>query len=504
MDETASYTDKTVLQLRNLTKSFDGTTVLDSVSLSIKEGEVRALLGENGAGKSTLIKLVSGVYPADSGSISTQGLNLTIKAPVDATRSGIATVHQELMIAPGLSVAENVFLGSRVSTKFGAIRWSALNREATNLLGLLGQDFNVRQPVENLSAVQMTMTALARALSQDARVLILDEPTASLSDSEVIQLFQAIERLQKKGVGILYVSHRLAEVFEIASTYTVLRNGVNVAEGSITDTDIPRIINAMAGRSIETAYPARVMPSEQEILTVEGLCGEKVRDLTFSVCEGETLGIAGLAGSGRSEILRIIAGAQRARAGEMSINNDNYKPRSISDAHDSGVVLVPQERRRDGLIPGTIESNLVVTTLGNLTTCGGVVVSGKKSSQLALSEWKKFDIRGASVSQDVLTLSGGNQQKVVLAKFLALGPKILLIDEPTRGVDVSTRTEIYRLLAKLTSNGMAIVVVSSELTELLAISHRVLVMHEGRQVTILDPAVTNEEAALHACYGRPQ
>jgi ABC-type sugar transport system ATPase subunit len=283
-----------------------------------------------------------------------------------------------------------------------------------------------------------------------------------------------------------------------------LRNGVNVAEGSITDTDIPRIINAMAGRSIETAYPARVMPSEQEILTVEGLCGEKVRDLTFSVCEGETLGIAGLAGSGRSEILRIIAGAQRARAGEMSINNDNYKPRSISDAHDSGVVLVPQERRRDGLIPGTIESNLVVTTLGNLTTCGGVVVSGKKSSQLALSEWTKFDIRGASVSQDVLTLSGGNQQKVVLAKFLALGPKILLIDEPTRGVDVSTRTEIYRLLAKLTSNGMAIVVVSSELTELLAISHRVLVMHEGRQVTILDPAVTNEEAALHACYGRPQ
>jgi ABC-type sugar transport system ATPase subunit len=237
---------------------------------------------------------------------------------------------------------------------------------------------------------------------------------------------------------------------------------------------------------------------------VEGLCGEKVRDLTFSVCEGETLGIAGLAGSGRSEILRIIAGAQRARAGEMSINNDNYKPRSISDAHDSGVVLVPQERRRDGLIPGTIESNLVVTTLGNLTTCGGVVVSGKKSSQLALSEWKKFDIRGASVGQDVLTLSGGNQQKVVLAKFLALGPKILLIDEPTRGVDVSTRTEIYRLLAKLTSNGMAIVVVSSELTELLAISHRVLVMHEGRQVTILDPAVTNEEAALHACYGRPQ
>ena len=490
-----------LLEITGLTKSFGGTVVLNNVDLTVKSGEVRALLGENGAGKSTLIKILAGIHHEDSGTVQLDGQERHFRNPHDAVIAGIATVHQELMISPGLSVAENVLLGTKIPTRLGKIAWGELNRTAEKWFAELGQSIDVRRPVDELSAVEMTMTAIARALCLDAKVLILDEPTAALTDSEVHLLFATVKRLRERGMGIIYVSHRLEEVFVIADTFTVLRNGSKVSEGKVSETNIPQIINSMAGREVSAIFPDRSIPGSEEILSVHDLAAKKIKGVNFTVKAGETFGIGGLAGSGRSEILRVLAGAQRRTAGTIELHGSAYQPKGIGSAQGQRVVLVPQERRRDGLVPGSILSNIVITTLSKLTNFG-FFSSTSMERKMGKAAWEKFDIRGKSLSQEIFTLSGGNQQKVVLAKFLALTPSLLLIDEPTKGVDVTTRSEIYRLLAELAANGMSIIVVSSELTELLAISHRVLVMHEGRQISILESSTTTEAEALLACYGR--
>jgi ABC-type sugar transport system ATPase subunit len=331
--------------------------------------------------------------------------------------------------------------------------------------------------------------------------LILDEPTAALTDSEVQQLFAVIKRLSDRGVSILYVSHRLAEVFQIADTYTVLRNGHKVAEGLVSETSITEIITSMSGKNIEQIFPPRSKETAKEILAVSDLAGKKVRGINFTVHEGETLGIAGLAGSGRSEILRIISGAQKIVSGKMTLKGAPYDPNSIQEAHGKGVVFVPQDRAHSGLIPGSILSNIVVTKLSQLTKLR-IFSSRKQETEAGKRAWKEMDIRGSSLAQEIFTLSGGNQQKVVLAKFLALSPTLLLIDEPTKGVDVATRSEIYRLIAALTARGMSVVVVSSELSELMAISHRMIVLHEGQQVGTFVCDDITENQALLASYGR--
>jgi ABC-type sugar transport system ATPase subunit len=475
--------------------------VLDHVDISLKRGEVRALLGENGAGKSTLIKILAGIHQSDSGNIVINGSEKKFDSPRDSFLAGIATVHQEIMVSPGLSVAENVLLGSETPSNFGKVNWRRINKIAQEFFQELGQEIDVSKPVENLSPIQMTMTALARSLCQNAQILILDEPTAALTDSEVQQLFAVIKRLSERGVSILYVSHRLAEVFQIADTYTVLRNGHKVAEGLVSETSITEIITSMSGKSIEQIFPPRSKETAKEILSVRDLAGKKVRGINFTVHEGETLGIAGLAGSGRSEILRIISGAQKIASGEMTIKGAAYDPSSIQEAHGKGVVFVPQDRAQSGLIPGSILSNIVVTKLNQLTKLR-IFSSRKQETEAGKRAWKEMDIRGSSLAQEIFTLSGGNQQKVVLAKFLALSPTLLLIDEPTKGVDVATRSEIYRLIAALTARGMSVVVVSSELSELMAISHRMIVLHEGQQVgTFICDEITENQALL-ASYGR--
>lgn len=492
-----------LLTLNKVTKSFSGTVVLSEIDLILNPGEIRALLGENGAGKSTLIKILAGVHQADSGHIIINNVERELRNPRESALSGIATVHQEIMITPGLSVAENVLLGSKMPTKFGKVDWKKINEIALKCFSDLGQSLDVNQPIEDLSAVQMTMTAIARALCLDAKVLILDEPTAALTDSEVSQIFAVMKKLRDRGLGIIYVSHRLAEVFQIADTYTVLRNGIKVEEGDVSKTSISQLVNLMAGREISLVFQDRQSVESKVILNVTNLSARKIKEINFNLGVGEVLGIGGLAGSGRSEILRVIAGAQRRFSGEIELNGQKYAPRSISSAHHQHVVLVPQERRHNGLIPGSILSNIVISILGRLSISGVLVVS-QKERKIGKVAWEKFNIRGKSLSQDIFTLSGGNQQKVVLAKFLALGPKLLLIDEPTKGVDVATRSEIYRILAQLGSSGVSIIVVSSELSELIAISNRILIMHEGRQVTILQSSETSESKALLACYGREE
>ena len=490
-----------LLSIAGLTKSFGPTVVLDHVDISLKRGEVRALLGENGAGKSTLIKILAGIHQSDSGNIVINGSEKKFDSPRDSFLAGIATVHQEIMVSPGLSVAENVLLGSETPSNFGKVNWRRINKIAQEFFQELGQELEVSKPVENLSPIQMTMTALARSLCQNAQILILDEPTAALTDSEVQQLFAVIKRLSDRGVSILYVSHRLAEVFQIADTYTVLRNGHKVAEGLVSETSITEIITSMSGKSIEQIFPPRSKETAKEILTVRDLAGKKVRGVNFAVHEGETLGIAGLAGSGRSEILRIISGAQKIVSGEMTLKGSAYNPSSIQEAHGKGVVFVPQDRAQSGLIPGSILSNIVVTKLNQLANLR-IFSSRKQETEAGKRAWKEMDIRGSSLAQEIFTLSGGNQQKVVLAKFLALSPTLLLIDEPTKGVDVATRSEIYRLIAALTARGMSVVVVSSELSELMAISHRMIVLHEGQQVGTFVCDEITENQALLASYGR--
>ena len=494
-------TSNPLLAITGLTKSFGPTVVLDHVDISLKRGEVRALLGENGAGKSTLIKILAGIHQSDSGNIVINGSEKKFDSPRDSFLAGIATVHQEIMVSPGLSVAENVLLGSETPSNFGKVNWRRINKIAQEFFQELGQELDVSKPVENLSPIQMTMTALARSLCQNAQILILDEPTAALTDSEVQQLFAVIKRLSDRGVSILYVSHRLAEVFQIADTYTVLRNGHKVAEGLVSETTITEIITSMSGKNIEQIFPPRSKETTTEILAVSDLAGKKVRGINFTVHEGETLGIAGLAGSGRSEILRIISGAQKIVSGKMTLKVTAYDPSSIQEAHGKGVVFVPQDRAHSGLIPGSILSNIVVTKLNQLTKLR-IFSSRKQETEAGKRAWKEMDIRGSSLAQEIFTLSGGNQQKVVLAKFLALSPTLLLIDEPTKGVDVATRSEIYRLIAALTARGMSVVVVSSELSELMAISHRMIVLHEGQQVGTFVCDDITENQALLASYGR--
>lgn len=501
-----------VVAVAGLTKRYGGVTVLDHVDLSVRWGEVRALLGENGAGKSTLIKILSGVVRADDGTVTLNDERVDLHSAHAAQELGIATLHQELAIVPGLSVAENIFLGQRKAQTFGVVRWRTLRREAERLLDSLGQHLNVRQDADQLSPVGKTMTSIARALSRDAKVLILDEPTAALTDQETAQLFAVMRRLKERGVAIIYVSHRLEEVVQVCDTYTVLRNGQKVGEGDIGDVTIPELITTMAGRPVDTIFPSRGGAGTGVLLRAEGLGGKRCHDVSFELHEGEVIGIAGLAGSGRSEVVRLLAGAQHRRAGSLEVrdvapSNNAAEPLQLTRRHTIGraqrlgITLVPQERRADGLVPDSIERNINLTTLGR-HTLGRVVMVPRRARRHAEQRHTELAVRSRGIAQPVLRLSGGNQQKVVLAKFWALSPRILLLDEPTRGVDVGTKSEIYHLVRQRASEGTGVVVVSSELPELLGLCDRILVMHEGRMVGAFDAATTTEDELLHACYGR--
>ncbi|MFM8531324.1 MAG: sugar ABC transporter ATP-binding protein [Ilumatobacteraceae bacterium] len=500
-----------VVAVEGLTKRYGGVTVLDHVDLQVRAGVVRALLGENGAGKSTLIKILSGVVRSDEGTVTLDGSPVEIHSAHAAQELGVATLHQELAIVPGLSVAENIFLGQKRAQTLGVVRWGRLRRDAQDILASLGQRLNVRQDASKLSPVGKTMTAIARALSRDARVLILDEPTAALTDQETAQMFSAMRRLQERGVAIIYVSHRLEEVVQVCDTYTVLRNGQKVAEGSIADVSIPGIITAMAGRPVDTIFPARDAAHGEVLMRVSSLSGRRCRDVSFELRAGEVVGIAGLAGSGRSEVVRLLAGAQHRRSGSLEVCDTaaggNLAPvgrrHSIGRAQRLGIALVPQERRTDGLVPDSVERNINLTTLGRHALARVVMQTGRSRAH-AERRHGELAVRSRGIAQQVFRLSGGNQQKVVLAKFWALSPRILLLDEPTRGVDVGTKSEIYHLVRRRAGEGAGVVVVSSELPELLGLCDRIMVMHEGRVIGTYDATVTDEDELLHACYGRSQ
>jgi ABC-type sugar transport system ATPase subunit len=489
-----------LLVVDGMVKEFEGVRALRGANLEVRAGEIHALLGENGAGKSTLVKVLAGMVHPDAGSIQLGGEQVKLGTPTAADRAGIAVLHQELAIIPTLSVAENIALGHTPS-RGGFVSWSALSRLARTQLDRLGQDIPIDRLAGGLSPIRQTMIALARTLVTQARVLILDEPTAALTDSEITRLFEILRMLRDEGVAIIYVSHRLEEVFDLSDRYTVMRNGATVATGEIASTSVDDVIRAMVGREPGELYPPRAASTGPVVLEATGVTGPRVAGFDLTVRAGEIVAIGGLAGSGRSELLRLLAGAQRRAGGVVTVDGRKVRARGVADALAAGIAYVPEERRAHGVdLHGTVTDNIAVASLRDLSTAGWM--SARKALDLARRSIAAFGIRAHSPAQPVGQLSGGNQQKVVLAKVLARSPRVLLIDEPTRGIDVGARAEIYRLLRELASAGTAIVLVSSDLPELIGLADRVLVVRGGRVVSELAAAAADEETVLAGFYGK--
>jgi ABC-type sugar transport system ATPase subunit len=494
--------EQPALRLRGIDKSFDGVHAVKAVSLDITAGEVHGLVGENGAGKSTLIKVASGVLLSDAGTVEICGAR-TIGSVHAAQDAGLATLHQEIPLVPQLDAAENILLGAPYPTHAGvAIDWPRVRAQARAALERLGATVPVDQPVGTLSPAMQTMVTLARALSREARVLILDEPTASLTDQEIGHLFEVIHRLRDDGVAVLYVSHRLEEIFALCDRVSVMRDGDLVATEEASALTVDRLIELMVGRAAGQLFPDRDTTPGEVVLAAEGLTGHRVRDVDLQVRAGEVLGVAGLGGSGRSELLRLLSGAQRPQDGRLLLRGQPRRLRSPKAALRAGVALVPEERRTQGLVlTQSVGENLVSAVLGRLALFGTLRRPQRERAR-AQALVTELRIRVASLRQNVAELSGGNQQKVVLGKFLARDPMVLLLDEPTRGIDVGTKAEIYRLVRELTTQGRAVVLVSSELAEVIGLADRIVVLHEGRLVTELPAAEASEEQVLAHCYGR--
>lgn len=497
----AGSTVAPILEVRGITKHFDGVQALRGIDLEVRPGEIHALLGENGAGKSTLIKIITGLYQQDQGEVLVAGETVDFANVRAAHRAGVVALYQELSIVPTISVAENIVLGEDAPSTLGIVRWKELRKHAQAQLDRLGQQINLRRLAGGLSPVQQTMVAVARALTIDAKVLILDEPTAALTDTEIEGLFTVLRGLRDEGVAIVYISHRLEEVFALCDRLTVMRNGRTIVTKDVSDSSIDDVISTMVGREQNELYPERGTGGGKVVLSVDGLSGRRVSDVSFQVRAGEVVGVGGLAGSGRSELLRLLAGAQKTSAGIVQVDGTAVVGRGVGRALDAGIALVPEERRAQGVIlSAPIADNIAIANLKSVSPGG--IVSQRRIVQLAKQALSDLRIKARSVRQPVGQLSGGNQQKVVLAKMLARNPKVLLMDEPTRGIDVGTKAEIYRLIRELAATGTAVVAVSSELPELIGLSDRILVMHEGRISGEVEADGADDELILTYAYGR--
>jgi ribose transport system ATP-binding protein len=472
------------LVVTGVSKRFDATQALDHIDLEVQPGEVVALLGENGAGKSTLSNIIAGTFAPDTGSMQWQGHTYAPAAPGDAIAAGIGMIHQELRLLPDLSVAENVFIG-RWPMKGGRVDRDEMNSRAAAQLQRLGLDISPERTVRSLRVAAQQQVEIAKALTLDAKLLVLDEPTAALGAEETEHLFAVIDQLRAEGVSFIYVSHRLEEIARIADRIVVLRDGRWVASHDTAQVPVPQLIQDMVGRNLERLFPAVGEPGAEEVLRVENLTGGAFRDVSFSVRAGEILGIAGIVGAGRTELVRAIAGADPA-TGAVTVEGSPLKLGDPLAAIRAGVALVPEDRKAEGIVLDmAIADNIAVTNLDRLAE-GGWVKPGRVRA-VAESAIARLQVKGAP-EQPVRALSGGNQQKVVIAKWLERKPKVIILDEPTRGIDMGARAAIYEVIADLARAGMAVIVVSSELEEVLGLSHRVMVLSRGEQRGILEDA----------------
>jgi rhamnose transport system ATP-binding protein len=478
-----------ILTLEGISKSFPGVRALSDISFDVQPGEVHALLGENGAGKSTLIKVMSGVYQADAGTMTHDGNPTTFSSPQAAQNAGIATIYQELLLFPELSVAENIFMGHAPRNRLGAIDWKKMRERAREVLASLDiHDLDVTAIVGALSVGNKQRIEIAKALSHNARILIMDEPTAALTEHDVTRLFGIVRLLRSRGVAVVYISHRLEEVFLLADRVTVLRDGEFVATKHVSDTNHDDLVQMMVGRRIEALFPkveAKLGPVLLELETV--VRKPTTKGISFQLRAGEILGIAGLVGSGRSELAEVIFGMTPAEEGTIRVDGKPVRIESPSDAKHLGIAYVPEDRGRQGLVrPMPVNQNVSLASLSRVSQSS--FIDRKAEDALAQESVKQLQIRASSIKQIVGKLSGGNQQKVGLSKWLATEPRILIMDEPTRGIDVGAKAEIHRLMGELASKGMAILMISSELPEVLGMSDRILVMRAGRIVKEVDRA----------------
>ncbi|MFN3171178.1 MAG: sugar ABC transporter ATP-binding protein [Hyphomicrobiales bacterium] len=488
------------LSLHGITKRFPGVTALDDVSFDVRAGEVHAFMGENGAGKSTLMKIGACIHRPDEGHIEVEGERVALSAPSDATDLGIHTVFQELTVLPNLDVGQNLLIGQEPMRGGVWLDRGALYEEAQAILDRLDIKLNARTPISALSAGQRQMVEIARACGETPKVLVLDEPTSSLGRQEEELLFDLVDRLRADGVGIVYITHRMSEVFRLADRITVLRDGKHVVTGDAHDFTREKLIAAMVGRAVDERRSGLVVSDLSVALRVNGLSrGTTVRDVSLDLHAGEVLGVAGLMGAGRTELARLMAGVDQADGGSMALFDKPFKPSNVADAIAAGVAYLPEDRKTQGLVLSlSVADNIALPSLGSLSQSGWLSMAKLKA---LAQEWSgKLGIRAASPDVAAGTLSGGNQQKVAIAKWLAIAPKVILLDEPTRGVDVGAKAEIYALIRDLAAQGTAVMVISSELPEVLQISDRIAVMALGRVAGVVSAVEASEESLLELAF----
>lgn len=501
-----------ILEVKNISKEFSGIYALKNIDLQIYPGEVTAIIGENGAGKSTLMKIISGVYTQTEGDVILNGTKVNFTNPKEAGEQGVVIIHQELNLIPYLSITENLFLGNEITNRLGLLNTSAMHKKAKELLSRLHLNINPNTPLNQLRVGQQQLVEIAKALLLESKVLIMDEPTSAISDHEVELLFKIISDLKAKGVAIVYISHKLNELFEIANRFSVLRDGELIGSGMMDNTSHDELIQMMVGRNNADSFSKMSHIRDNEILKVENLCFKNpenandylVHDVNFTLKQGEVLGICGLMGAGRTEILEAIFGLySKFVSGKIIVDGDEKPLNNVSDAIKAGIALVPEDRKLQGLILNmNVTKNTSLASLDKISKFD--FINKKKEKEISLNYIKKMNTKVSSPNLEVHKLSGGNQQKVVIAKWLATHPKVLLLDEPTRGIDIGAKTEIYKLINELAEQGMGIIVVSSELPEALAVSDKILVMSESKQTALLNRAEATEESIMQAAISQKE
>ncbi|MCC8024513.1 MAG: sugar ABC transporter ATP-binding protein [Clostridium sp.] len=496
--------DEKLLEMKHISKSFSGVKVLNNVDFSLDSGEVCALMGENGAGKSTLMKILGGIYSKDSGEIYIRGEKVRIGTVEDAKSLGIRMIHQEISLNDYLTVAENIFMGRYITGRLGLVDFREMNRQTQSILDRMNLNIKAGDIVGKLSIAQQQMIEICRSIYDNAKILIMDEPTASLTDKEIDELFLHINELKASGVGIIYISHRMEEISRIADRVTVLRDGLLI--GSLPGELVShvKIINMMVGRELKEVYQYDRKEPGSTILEVKHLKNDKLKDISFSLGRGEILGFSGLMGAGRTEIARAIFGIDKLDSGEIYIDGRRVQIKTPEDAIGQGIALVPEDRKAHGLIlDNTIRFNMVITVLDKFIK---FIFYRKSEEKNIIDQYlNRLSIKMAGTEQNVRELSGGNQQKVVISKWLATSPRILILDEPTRGIDVGAKSEIYKLISEIAGSGVAVIFISSEMPEILGMCKRVAVVHEGRLSAVLDSGrepVTQEKIMYFAAGGK--
>ena len=492
-----------LLEMQHISKSFPGVQALQDVSLSLSPGEVLALVGENGAGKSTLIKILSGVYPADAGEVKLRGERVVLKGPKDAIDHGINTIYQETSLVQDISVAENLFLGRQPLARGRRVDWKTMKAAAGKVLDELSIRLAPDALVAGLSSAQQQLVEIARAFSHDARIIIMDEPTASITAEDTENLFTIIRRITASGTGVLYISHRLKEIFQVASRVMILRDGRTVTEAGVRDLTEADIVRNMVGRDIGNLYgDTSYEPRPEVVLEVKGLARSGLyQDISFQLHEGEILGFSGLVGAGRSEIMRGIFGLDPADRGDVLLGGRRLQRGAPAAALRRGIAFVSEDRRLESIIQGfTVRANITILLLNRVLGRLGLI-SSRKENSLAARYVREFNVKTSSLDQLVMNLSGGNQQKVALAKCLSTEPRVLILDEPTKGIDVGAKKEIHTLIKELARRGVAILLVSSELPEIIGMCHRVAVIREGTMAGVFAKHELSEERLIAAAVG---